>query len=340
MIPQSYAEAGVSILKGEHFVHQLQKQVLGLPQERVKAGIGGFCALYESTPGKYLAVTTDGIGTKLKLASQFKRFGGLGQDLVAMNVNDLICSGARPLFFLDYLAVHRLDQEVVGPFMEGLVAALAQCGIPLIGGETAEMPDIYPPGEWDVAGFCVGEVLAEKLIDGQKIQAGDALIALDSSGFHSNGMTLLRRLLGPEEHALAEALLEPTFIYAPVLLKLFERFPGVVRGLAHITGGGVRNISRMNSAFDYELHHLPTWEEMPWPIRAFRHRLQGIGPSELWQTFNMGLGLVMALPREQWEAVRDFLQAEKFACRFLGQVVAGQGRVRPIWEGKFLEISP
>ena len=238
--PLSYRDAGVDIDAGDALVEAIKPFARRTMRPEVLAGIGGFGALME-LPKKYrepvLVSGTDGVGTKLKLAFSTGRHDTVGIDLVAMSVNDVLVQGAEPLFFLDYFACGKLDNGVAAEVIKGIARGCEQAGCALIGGETAEMPGMYPAGEYDLAGFCVGVVEKSRIIDGRSIRAGDAVLGLASSGAHSNGYSLIRRILERTGPARAADFLEPTRIYVKPLLALMASLP--VKGLAHITGGGI-----------------------------------------------------------------------------------------------------
>jgi phosphoribosylformylglycinamidine cyclo-ligase len=252
--PLTYKDAGVDIDAGNELVERIKPLVSRTRRPEVLAGIGGFGGLFALPPGRYrepvLVSGTDGVGTKLLLAQQLNRHDTIGIDLVAMCVNDVLVQGAEPLFFLDYFACGKLDNAVAGDVIAGIAEGCLQAGAALIGGETAEMPDMYAPGEYDLAGFTVGAVEREALIDGSAIAAGDTVIAIASSGPHSNGYSLIRKVLerAPEARIdgapASEALLAPTRIYVKPVLALLQEVE--VKGLAHITGGGItENVPRI-----------------------------------------------------------------------------------------------
>lgn len=285
----TYKDAGVDIARGDAFVERIKGRVRSTYGDRVVSGVGGFAALYKMDGGKLLAAGTDGCGTKVKVAQALKRHDTIGIDLVAMCVNDVICTGAQPLFFLDYLATGKLELGVAEDIITGVVEGCKQAGAALIGGETAEMPGVYGEGEYDLAGFCVGEVAEKSLMDGSRIREGDALVALPSSGVHSNGYSLVRRLVGENETALLEQALVPTRIYWNVVKEVLP----LVNGMAHITGGGLENIPRMNMNFDYALDFLPALSDIP-PIFGELVKRSGLEGADLYRTFNMGIGFVFA----------------------------------------------
>lgn len=292
----TYRESGVDIDKADRFVDWVRQKAASTCRNRVVSGVGGFAALYDMGDGRYLASGTDGVGTKLMLASRLGIHDTIGIDLVAMCVNDVICTGARPLFFLDYLASGQLDMEVSRAVIAGVVEGCNQARVALIGGETAEMPGMYRPGEYDLAGFCVGEVKTEDLLDGSRVRPGDALIGIASSGFHSNGYSLLRRLLREDDFragGLAHDLLRPTRIYVDLVDRMKAALGTELHGIAHITGSGMENIPRMNEKLGYHIEGLPRRDELPAFMAEIVHR-SGLPDEELRRTFNMGVGLVIA----------------------------------------------
>lgn len=285
----TYKDAGVDIERGDAFVENIRARVASTYSNRVVSGVGGFAALYKVTEDKLLATGTDGCGTKVKVSQLLNKHDTIGIDLVAMCVNDIICTGATPLFFLDYLATGKLELHVAEDIIKGVVEGCHQSEMALIGGETAEMPGLYDAGEYDLAGFAVGEVMAKDLIDGAKVKVGDTLIALPSSGVHSNGYSLLRRLVKDDDHALLAEALTPTRIYWPVVKEVRK----LVNGMAHITGGGLENIPRINMNFDYAVDFLPGFDEIPGIFRELAQR-SGLEGADLYRTFNMGVGFVFA----------------------------------------------
>jgi phosphoribosylformylglycinamidine cyclo-ligase len=287
----TYKDAGVDIERGDEFVERIKAKVQGTYGDRVASGIGGFAALYKMGADKLLAAGTDGVGTKVKIAQMLDKHDTVGIDLVAMCVNDVICTGAKPLFFLDYIATGVLDLPVAEALVTGIVDGCKQSEAALIGGETAEMPGLYGAGEYDLAGFCVGEVETKNLVDGSRVREGDALIALPSSGIHSNGFSLVRKLVGPEETALLADCLTPTRIYWPVVKEILP----LVSAMAHITGGGLSNIPRMSGDFDYVIEILPGLQDIPAVFGEMVKR-SGLAGKDLYETLNMGIGFVFATP--------------------------------------------
>jgi len=323
--PLTYRNAGVDIAAGDALVEAIKPFAKRTMRPEVLAGLGGFGALC-AIPAKYkepiLVSGTDGVGTKLKLAFLLNRHGTVGIDLVAMSVNDVLVQGAEPLFFLDYFACGKLDTNVATNVIRGIAKGCEEAGCALIGGETAEMPGMYPEGEYDLAGFCVGVVEKERIIDGTTIQAGDVLLGLASSGPHSNGFSLIRRILGDAKpnSGLADSLMEPTRIYVKPVLKLLAAVK--VKGLAHITGGGlVGNVPRM----------LPqgmraVLRKKMWPRPELFSLLQkdgNIAEAEMHRVFNCGIGMVLCVARDQVAAATMLLKREGELAYEIGFVEAG-----------------
>lgn len=300
----TYKEAGVDIEKGDAFVERIKGFIKTTYDANVIQGVGGFAALYDLGEDRLLAAATDGVGTKLKLAIDQNNHKTIGIDLVAMCVNDLICSGSRPLFFLDYLACGKLEIDKHADIVAGIVEGCKQAKCALIGGETAEMPDFYSYGHYDLAGFSVGEVYKKNLINGSNIKEGDTIIGLPSSGFHSNGYSLVRKLIEEHENELKEKCLTPTKIYVQTITKLIKHFGKSVKGLANITGGGIHNIARINPRFGYEISKLPTLNELPQEMQIIVDR-SSLSKEELYKTFNMGIG--MAIITDRHEDMLEFL---------------------------------
>ena len=298
-----YKQAGVDIEKGDLFVEKIQSFIRETYDSRVVSGVGGFAALYEIDEDRLLAAGTDGVGTKVKLAQELGIHHTIGQDLVAMCVNDVLCTGARPLFFLDYLATGKLDLEVSTQIVRGIVDACKLAGCALIGGETAEMPGVYAEGVYDLAGFSVGEVTRKDLMDGSQAEAGQWIIGLKSSGFHSNGFSLVRKLIRDDEIDLKKSALIPTRIYVKLIHALLKNQRENITGLAHITGGGVQNIPRIKESLGYDLTRLPKDSDRPNFMNEIIHRTQ-MSQVDLFDTFNMGVGLVFT--------AKDLKKAETF----------------------------
>lgn len=320
----SYKDAGVDIEKGDLFVERIKKMVGSTYNQRVKSGVGGFASLYDMGEGRYLASGTDGVGTKLLLAQELGIHDTIGIDLVAMCVNDILCTGARPLFFLDYLATGNLDLEVQTQVMEGIVKACQETGMALIGGETAEMPGMYAPGHYDLAGFAVGEVYEHELLDGQRLAPGMSVVGIASSGAHSNGYSLIRKLLRDDEVELKREALTPTKLYVSDCLALQKKAPKAMAGLAHITGGGLTNLARLRDDLDVVIDNLPTDQEIPALFKILRER-SGLPDIELYRTFNMGIGL--GVMTSEPALVQAHFEQAGHKTWILGKLTSGQGRV-------------
>ena len=327
----SYRDAGVDIDAGDSLVERIKPLARRTMRPEVLAGIGGFGALME-LPKNYrepvLISGTDGVGTKLKLAFQMNKHDTIGQDLVAMSVNDILVQGAEPLFFLDYFACGRLDVDVAEQVVSGIARGCELAGCALIGGETAEMPGMYPPGEYDLAGFAVGVAEKSQVITGRDIRPGDAVLGLASSGPHSNGYSLVRKIVevagadlaAPfDGRTLGETLLEPTRIYVKPLLALMRETR--VKGLAHITGGGITgNVPRVLPPEVTAVIEADAWT---WPA-AFRWlREQGnVELAEMHRTFNCGIGMVLVVDAADADAAMRFLSARGETVYRLGEIRA------------------
>jgi phosphoribosylformylglycinamidine cyclo-ligase len=295
LVGLDYAKSGVNREAADLLVEKIAVMAKKTLDRRVKASIGGYASLFELDKKRWLAASTDGVGTKLKLAFRLGNHRTVGIDLVAMSVNDLLCVGAEPLFFLDYFATGKLNSGVAEQVLEGIVEGCKQAGCALVGGETAEMPDFYSDGEYDLGGFAVGQVNPKNVLPRKEIKAGDVLIGMASSGVHSNGFSLLRKLIpqGAEGNQIAKDLLTPTKIYARSLMPILE--DRLVQGMAHITGSGYLNVPRMSGKVSYEIELPPIAERAPiypWVIENARLSL-----SELAQTFNLGVGMVLVVKK-------------------------------------------
>jgi len=327
--PLSYRDAGVDVAAGDALVESIKPIAARTRREGVLDGLGGFGALFE-LPERYrepiLVSGTDGVGTKLKLAFELDRHDTIGIDLVAMCANDILVQGAEPLFFLDYFATGRLSASTAVEVVRGIGAGCEQAGAALIGGETAEMPGMYAGGEYDLAGFCVGAVEKDALIDGAAVRPGDAVIGLASSGPHSNGYSLIRRVIADgglrldepfEGESVGDHLLRPTRIYVKPVLDLLQAVE--VRAIAHITGGGVAaNIARVLPAGAGV-----TLERSAWPEPAifdWIRRHGRIEPAEMLRTFNCGLGMVLIVPAADLAPALRRLQAAGAEAREVGRV--------------------
>ncbi|MGZ3809758.1 MAG: phosphoribosylformylglycinamidine cyclo-ligase [Bacteriovorax sp.] len=319
----SYKDSGVDIEKGDLFVERITRMVRSTYNQQVVSGVGGFCALYALDPERFLASSTDGVGTKIKLAIELGIHETIGIDLVAMCVNDLICSGARPLFFLDYFASSSLDLEVSEAVLKGIVDGCLQSQMALIGGETAEMPGMYQKGDYDLAGFSVGEVHKSDLIDGLNLCEGDSLVAIASSGFHSNGYSLVRKILEVKnaDLDLKKACLTPTKIYVKTIMSLLRGHKNKIKGIANITGSGFLNIPRINDQFDY---HVRDVASLPGFMKQVCD-LSGLDRVELHRTFNMGVGMVIAT--DDPESVCRELELLGEKAFVIGSVVKGSGKI-------------
>ena len=286
--PISYSQAGVSVLNGDSFANRVKAMAYRTDHHNMIAALGGYAAVYPMNEAQCIALTTDGVGTKVLLAEQLGKLDTIGIDLVAMCANDLICVGATPTLFLDYYATGQLDVEQALQVMQGIVAGCDQSGMLLVGGETAEMPEVYNPRVFDLAGFAVGQVSMGDVLTGLEVEVGQTLIGIASNGVHSNGLSLARKLLIKQTDL--EQLLEPTLIYVSVVQKLMQQYQNDITGLAHITGGGWKNMLRMNPMVGFEINTLP---ELPEILQKLSQ--QNIATAELYQTFNMGIGLVLAV---------------------------------------------
>ncbi len=327
----SYRDAGVDIDAGDALVERIKPFAKKTMRPEVLGGIGGFGALFEISK-KYqepvLVSGTDGVGTKLKLAFQLKRHDTVGIDLVAMSVNDILVQGAEPLFFLDYFACGKLEVETGAAVVGGIAAGCEQAGCALIGGETAEMPGMYPDGEYDLAGFAVGAVEKSKIIDGSTIKPGDVVLGLASSGAHSNGYSLIRKVIEvakPDLNAdfhgrpLADVIMAPTRIYVKPLLKLMAELP--VKGMAHITGGGLlENVPRILGEHLTAVLNKSAWD-MP-PLFRWLQEAGNVAENEMHRVFNCGVGMVVIVAAEDAARAMDSLKAAGETVYQLGEIAA------------------
>lgn len=339
----AYKQAGVDIAAGNEAVERMKKHVKRTLRPEVLTELGGFGALFGLDKSRYeepvLVSGTDGVGTKLMLAFMMDKHDTIGIDAVAMCVNDIVVQGAEPLFFLDYLACGKVDPVKIEQIVAGISEGCVQAGCALIGGETAEMPGMYGADEYDIAGFAVGVADKKDLIDGSRIQPGDAIIGLASSGIHSNGFSLVRKLLLEKQgyaladhvpgvceagQSLGELLLTPTKIYVKPLLTLKQSF--TIGGLSHITGGGfIENIPRVlpegvNAEIEYG----------SWPVPPIFHHMQEIGSlslRDMFTTFNMGIGMVVILPAEQADAAITQAAAMGEHAFRIGTITPGERQV-------------
>jgi phosphoribosylformylglycinamidine cyclo-ligase len=331
----SYRDAGVDIDAGNRLIDRIKPFATSTRRPEVMGGLGGFGALFELPPNRYrepvLVAGTDGVGTKLKLAMQMQRHDTIGIDLVAMCVNDLIVQGAEPLFFLDYYATGRLNVDAAADVIKGIAEGCRQAGASLSGGETAEMPGMYQGDDYDLAGFCVGVVEKSRIIDGSQVASGDVLIGLPSSGPHSNGYSLIRKVLevskAPLDSAfdgttLGEALLEPTRIYVKPLLSLFEKVS--VHALAHITGGGLlENLPRVMPSDTAAVIERQSWQRPA--IFDWLQEQGNIEDNEMFRTFNNGVGMVLIVADADVERSLQILQEQGESPQVIGRIESAQG---------------
>jgi len=336
----TYRDAGVDIDAGEALVDRIKPIAARTMRDGVLAGLGGFGALFE-VPKRYrepvLVSGTDGVGTKLRLAFDWQCHDTVGVDLVAMSVNDILVQGAEPLFFLDYFACGRLTVDVAAQVVSGIGHGCELAGCALIGGETAEMPGMYPDGEYDLAGFAVGAVEKSAMIDGRSIAAGDVVLGLASSGAHSNGYSLLRKVLErtgakPDDRfgdsTLADVVMAPTRIYVKPVLAAIAQFGPAIKGLAHITGGGLLdNVPRiLQPGLQAQLH------ASAWPLPALFDWLQREGdiePGEMHRVFNCGIGMVLVVDAAQADAISTALSAADQTVYTLGQIAVCDAQAAP-----------
>lgn len=334
----SYKDSGVDVTRGYKAVDLMKKHVKSTYNENVIGDLGSFGGFFsianEKMEEPVLVAGTDGVGTKLKYAFLLDKHDTIGIDAVAMCVNDIVCQGAKPLFFLDYYACGRLYPESEAEVVKGIAEGCRQAGCALIGGETAEMPGFYPDGEYDLAGFAVGIVDKKKVINGKNIQEGDVLIGLKSTGVHSNGYSLVRKLFGDENKAelekyderlgatTAEVLLKPTRIYVKSILSLIEKVN--VKGIAHITGGGfIENVPRIlpeGLAAEIEKNSY----EVP-PVFKVMQEKAGITDEQIYNTFNMGIGMMVCVAPENVEAAMESLRSTGEEVCVVGKIVKGNG---------------
>lgn len=330
----TYKDAGVDIEAADAFVENIRPHVQKTERPEVLSSIGHYAGLFAIDKDRFrepvLVSSTDGVGTKAKLALEWDRLGGLGQDLVAMSANDVLCLGAEPLFFLDYLATGRLQVDKATTLVKGIAQACVAVGCTLLGGETAEMPNIYRGGDFDLAGFLVGVVEKSEIIDGSKVRPGDRIVGVASSGVHSNGFSLVRKIiarrkLSPEKRypglnkTLAECLLAPTELYVKPILELKKTFE--LRGIAHITGGGLPgNLPRV-----YPESCRAVLRSCAWPRPAVFQWLQKWGQlddEEMLRVFNCGIGLSLIVPAAQVRALVSALKEKGHEAWELGEILA------------------
>jgi phosphoribosylformylglycinamidine cyclo-ligase len=342
--PVSYRQAGVDVHKGDALVDWLVDSGSAIgssasAKSDVVSGIGGFAALYRasfsSMRAPLLVSSTDGVGTKVKLAAQFKNFDGVGQDLVAMCVNDIACVGARPLFFLDYYACGRLDMKAAQAFLTSVRRACNECGCALIGGETAEMPGVYSKNDFDCAGFAVGVVDESEVLGAAKVKFGDRIIGVSSSGFHSNGYSLLRKVFARDVKKWAKKLLTPTYLYSPLVQKLVREKAGV-HAVAHVTGGGLDNLTRV-------VPRDAVLELKAWPVPSefleVKKRAKIAWP-EMLRTLNCGVGLVLFVEENMFDVVSGLVKQSGFSAYDIGVVARGpRAQTEPTWQLDMNELG-
>ncbi len=334
----SYKDSGVDVERGYEAVRLMKEHVKSTYTDGVLGDIGsfgGFFAMPKGMREPVLVAGTDGVGTKLKYAIISGKHDTIGIDAVAMCVNDIVCQGAKPLFFLDYFATGSLSPEKVATVVSGVAEGCRQSGAALIGGETAEMPGFYPEGDYDIAGFAVGAVDKKKIINGSKIKAGDVLIGIKSSGIHSNGFSLVRKLWGEDMKELdkyderlgakiIDVLLTPTRIYVNSILNLIENVK--VKGIAHITGGGfIENIPRIfpdgiGCRIDTKSYEVPE-------IFKIMQKKSGLKKEQMYNTFNMGIGMVVCVAKKDVEATVRQLESTGESCAVIGKTIKGSGVV-------------
>ena len=332
----SYRDAGVDIDAGNRLVDRIKPHAKRTQRPGVLSGLGGFGALFELPLDRYrqpiLVSGTDGVGTKLKLALELNRHDTIGIDLVAMCVNDVLVVGAEPLFFLDYYATGKLNVDIAADVIKGIADGCEQAGAALVGGETAEMPGMYQDGDYDLAGFCVGVVEKAKIIDGNRVQPGDALLALASSGPHSNGYSLIRKVLAvsgakldqalTDGLTLGDALLAPTQIYVKPVLKLLELLE--VKAIAHITGGGLtENLPRVLPMEVKAVIDTQSWRRPA--IFQWLQQQGGVSAAEMWRTFNCGVGMIVCVAAEQADQALVLLREAGETAWRVGEIATGPG---------------
>lgn len=337
---ESYKEAGVDVTAGYQSVELMKETVRSTYNEGVVSDLGGFGGLYALNASKMkepiLVSGTDGVGTKLKLAFLMNKHDTIGQDCVAMCVNDIVCCGAKPLFFLDYMALGKNVPEVVATIVKGVADGCKMAGCSLVGGETAEMPGFYQPGEYDLAGFSVGVVEKEKMIDSKNIEIGDKVIGIASSGVHSNGFSLVRKIFDIKEEninqyqeelgmSLGQALLTPTKIYVKAILELLEKVQ--VKGISHITGGGFyENMPRMlreGVSLKIQKDSYPVL-----PIFKLIQKTGNIPERDMYNTFNMGIGMAVIVKKEETQKTIEILEQQGEKAYVIGEVIEGQKEIK------------
>ncbi|MCW5821351.1 MAG: phosphoribosylformylglycinamidine cyclo-ligase [Cyanobacteria bacterium TGS_CYA1] len=315
--PKTYADSGVDIEKADRFVGRLKNLAGRHGHKELWSGAGGYASVYPVDENKGIALTTDGVGTKLLLAIEQKKYDTIGIDLVAMCANDLICVGARPQAFLDYYAIGKIQDDISDDIIKGIVEGCDQAGMLLVGGETAEMPDLYSHDHFDLAGFAMGVVEKSELITGDKIKPKDVIVGVRSSGIHSNGFSLARKLI--KDASQRAELLEPTLIYCKPVVELLEKHKNQIHGIAHITGGGWTNLFRLNKNISFQIENNLS---MPKIIDSLASQ---VAIEEMYKTFNMGIGLFLTVPPAiADDVVKTFKQAG-FEASAMGEVKESTG---------------
>jgi len=329
----TYKQAGVDIQKADTLVDDIKRMVKSTDRPEVLRGVGSFGGLFKFAKAKYknpiLVSSSDGVGTKLKIATLVNKHDTVGIDMVAMNVNDILCCGAEPLFFLDYLGCSKLEPKTFKDIIKGVTDGCKQAGCALIGGETAEMPGMYQQGEYDLAGFCVGVVERNNILEGTNIRAGDVVVGLASNGLHSNGFSLVRKVFSKDELKLyAKELLKPTRIYVKPVLSLLQspKLQKKIKGIAHITGGAFYNKIRRIIPQNLNIQI----QRGSWSIPEIFKLVQKKGnivDKEMFTTFNMGIGLVLVVDKSAAGKIISELSNHKLKSWVIGKVVKGRGEV-------------
>ncbi len=328
----SYSKAGVDVKKVEDALSSVKELITGTYNKAVISPENGFASLYQINEGQVLAAATDGVGTKLDIAIEMTRHRGVGVDLVAMVVNDIAVYGIKPLFFLDYMATSKLKPEVFSEVVKGIVDGCRQAGCVLIGGETAEMPGFYPNGKYDLAGFAVGLAEKKDLITGENIKSDDIVLGLSSSGLHSNGFSLVRKIIKDndillsqdfEGKKLGEVLLKPTVIYSELAQDLKDKVE--VKGFAHITGGGFSNIERILPSGTKAIINKGGWKKPA--IFSFIQEKGEVDPDEMFDIFNMGIGMVAIVDKSQVQVIKEVSSSHKIAAFEIGKIEEGNKEV-------------
>jgi phosphoribosylformylglycinamidine cyclo-ligase len=326
----TYKRAGVDISKGDEFVERIIPLARKLGRGGMLGSIGGFSGFCRIDKRRFrepvLVASTDGVGTKLLLTGGLKKYNTVGIDLVAMCANDVVVCGARPILFLDYFATGALELDKSVEIMKGIVEGCRQAGCPLLGGETAELPGLYRKGDYDLAGFCVGIVERKEIVDGSTVRAGDIILGVQSSGIHSNGFSLVRKIFAPKELRgwIGEIALTPTIIYVKPALAAMKRVK--VKAMAHITGGGFyENIPRVIPSGMNAVINKYSWT-VPAIFRLIQEKA-GISLKEMFKTFNMGIGLVMVLDKKEAKKAQGVLRKFRLKSYIIGEVATGKGEV-------------